>query len=151
MDEDELQVVLREKRSFAQQYPITQGFLDMALKMPHLLTPYAFMYGKFCISITYETYCSPPRWHAQASVLEDIGELEWGVPQQGMPHTDSWKPEDERDADKLLREALAPMDTRPSQTIHIHKGNMSLHYILDDPLAIGPTGDWTQSEPRVIH
>lgn len=152
MEEDELQVALQQAREFAELYPITKGMLALAARMPQLLAKYSFMYGKFCVEVTYETHCAPPRWHTQISILEDIGEGEWGVPQQALLATQSWSPEDQRDADKILREALAPMDTRQSQTIKIHKGNMALHYMLnDDSASVEKVPDWTRPTTGVLH
>ena len=103
-----------------------------AKHFPSILLPYTFRYGKFRVELCYETYVKPPRWHAMVSIMEEIGELEFGAMQEALLALESWTEGDFNDARKILGECLAPEILRHKQMIHEHRGLWALHQVTED-------------------
>ena len=130
---DELKSACQAHRQLALERPVNIGVIRQARTDPWALAPYMFQYGKFRISIMYETYVKPPRWTAQVSILEEVGELEFGAAPEALLAVQSWSIEDYRDARDIIGEALSPLIPPTTNPRHIHAGLWSLHGFADAP------------------
>lgn len=119
-------------RELALEKPVDIWKLREASTQPRILAPYSFKWGKFFVSITYEAYKRPHRWHAQATILEEIGEGEWGSAQEALLAVSSWTDRDRAEAIDILGEALAPEMVSSTQSKIAHWGLWSLHLIVED-------------------
>jgi hypothetical protein len=138
---DELKDVCVRHREIARQHPVNSPLLHRAKQNPRHLARYTFRIGKFLVSITYETHCQPPRWHAHATILEDVGELEFGAAQEAMLALQSWTPEDHAQAHAILGECLAPEILRHTQPVTVHEGLWSVHWLTNTEASNGRRDD----------
>lgn len=88
--------------------------------------------GRWHLSLTLETWCAPPVWHATAALLEDLkhSDNEWGMPEQGLLATQVWDTEQQEQARHLLADAMGEI-LRPndeSQQAEEIKGLFCLHW-----------------------
>lgn len=129
---DNLEAICAKHRELALQQPMDIWMLRKASVQPQILAKYSFKWGKFYVSITYETHCKPRRWHAQVSILEPISEIEFGAMQEAMLATESWTGEDMKQAMDILGECLAPEVVKSDQPIQVHTGLWSRHLMTPD-------------------
>lgn len=66
------------------------------------------------------------------SILEEIGELEFGAPKEALLALVSWTDRDFVEAREILGEALGDEILRPTQKVTEHEGQMSLHWMTED-------------------
>jgi len=98
-----------------------------------IMKDYTFKWGKYYIEITLRKYPDrPPNWHSQVTILEDIGELEYGAAKQALLAIESWTPTDYQEAREILGEALGDEIVRTTQQVVEHKGQWSLHWATSD-------------------
>jgi hypothetical protein len=64
-------------RMYLLEHPLEIDTLSYMDFVKGIMEPYTFKYGKYFVEITLR---APGIWHSQVTILEDIGELEWGAP-----------------------------------------------------------------------
>lgn len=132
MSDENLEAICAEYRERAKQFPITPEILRRIEQDPSGSGHYRFRWGKYYVTIWYETFRRTPRWHATVTILEEINELEFGAQQEALLAIESWTKEQESEAKDILGIALGPEIVRDSQQIQVHKGLWSLHWLTDD-------------------
>ncbi len=143
--EPSLESLATEYRERAKLYPITKDVLVRILKDPSAQQHYMFRWGKFHATTWYETHCSPPRWHASITILDEISELEYGAQQEALLAVESWTEEDKSRADSILGECLGAEIVRDSQQVMVHDGAWSRHW-----WTVDTKGD-TYGQSNIIH
>lgn len=132
MSDERLEDICAEYRERAKQFPITRNILYRLEKDPSGSQHYRFRWGKFYVTIWYETHLSAPRWHATVTILEEVNELEFGAMQEALLAVESWTNEDMSQADHILGACLGPEILRDSQQVTVHDGLWSRHWITSD-------------------
>jgi hypothetical protein len=101
-----------------------------------IMKDYTFKWGKYYVEISYRTDKDrAPNWHAQVTILEEIGEGEWGTAQEALLALESWTPTDLQEAREILGEALGDEIVRTTQQVVEHRGQWSLHWATSDERA----------------
>ena len=136
---DELAEVCDRQRRYARAHPITMASLNVAQYKPTLFNPYRFTVNhQYDCLVFYEVFrrpdiaMQPPLWHVQLTILEVVGELEFGAVQQAMVACKDWFPEQAKVASDIIGEVLAPEVIKHTQEVHVHQGLWSIHYFTPD-------------------
>jgi len=109
---------------------LTLSYIDY---VKEIMKDYTFKWGKYYVEISYRTERGrAPNWHSQVTILEDIGEGEWGTAQQALLAIESWTPTDLKEAREILGEALGDEIVRTTQQVVEHRGQWSLHWATSD-------------------
>jgi len=152
MSSDELRKICEAHRAYARMVPIVpwligdKGYRLYLMEHPNevltlsyidyvrdIMKDYTFKWGKYFVEITYRTDPGrAPNWHSQVTILEDIGELEYGAPKQALLALESWTDTDLKEARQILGEALGDEIVRTTQQVVEHKGQWSLHWGTSD-------------------
>lgn len=129
---DNLEAICAEYRERAKQFPITGAILARLQHDPAGAQHYRFRWGKHYATIWYETHLSVTRWHATVTILEEIGELQFGAQQEALVAVESWTAEQHSQAKDILGACLGPEIVRDSQQVTVHRGLWSLHWLCND-------------------
>jgi hypothetical protein len=112
------------------QEALTLSYLDY---VKEIMGDYTFKWGKYYVEISYRAEKGrAPNWHSQVTILEEIGEGEWGTAREALLALVSWTDTDLKEAREILGEALGDEIVRTTQKVVEHQGQWSLHWSTED-------------------